>query len=98
MRIRDWSSDVCSPDLEDGGGSVYFRLSTRSLPQRRRAMAEDLRRDILAGAYWLIEPAGPAELVIAYCGAVVPEVLAAYDEMKDEVQTGRARCREKGCQ
>ena len=70
---------------EESGGSVYFRLSTRSLPQRRRAMTEDLRADILAGAYWLIEPGDPAELIIICCGAVMPEVLAAYEEMKDEV-------------
>ena len=40
-----------------------------------------LAEAIVAGAYWLREPAPGAELAIAYCGAVAPEALAAHREL-----------------
>jgi len=52
--------------------SVYFRLSTRPIDQPRRIIDPDLAEAIVAGAYWLREPAEGAELAIAYCGAVAP--------------------------
>jgi pyruvate dehydrogenase E1 component len=67
------------------GGSVCLRLSTRPLPQPERAMTEDLRANVLAGAYWQAEPARDAELVIAYCGAVAPEATEAHAQILDEV-------------
>ena len=53
--------------------SVYFRLSTRPVEQPARTIAADLDEAIIAGAYWLHEPADGAELAIAYCGAVAPK-------------------------
>ena len=38
------------------GGSVYLRLSTRTLDQPQRIMTPDLQRDITDGAYWLRKP------------------------------------------
>src|SRR5206468_12954152 len=35
------------------GGSVYLRLSTRTLDQPQRIMAPELQSDITEGAYWL---------------------------------------------
>ena len=55
------------------GQSVYFRLSTRPIDQPRRTLDPHLAEAIVAGAYWLREPAAGAELAIAYCGAVAPE-------------------------
>jgi len=69
----------------EDGGSVYLRLSTRAIAQPERTMTEALRRDILAGAYWLVEPAPGAELAMAYAGAVAPEVLAAHRDILDDV-------------
>jgi len=69
----------------DDGQSVYFRLSTRPIEQRERKIAADLEAAIIAGAYWLHEPADGAELAIAYCGAVAPEALAAHRELTEEV-------------
>ena len=40
------------------GGSVYLRLSTRTLDQPQRIMTPDLQADIADGAYWLRKP-GP---------------------------------------
>ena len=39
------------------GGSVYLRLSTRSLPQPERTLTPELARRIVAGGYWLAAPA-----------------------------------------
>ncbi len=67
------------------GESVYFRLSTRPIDQPDRPISGDLEAAIIAGAYWLREPAEGAELAIAYCGAVAPEVLAAHRELAEDV-------------
>lgn len=82
------SGDGTSPiewlrDME--GGSVYLRLSTRAIEQPRREMDDALRNGIIAGGYWLREPAPGAELAIAYSGVVAPEALAAFDALAEEV-------------
>ena len=59
------------------GGSVYLRLSTRTLDQPQRIMAPELQRDITEGAYWLREPGPNCDIVIAYTGAVAPEAIEA---------------------
>ncbi|WP_281684627.1 hypothetical protein, partial [Thalassobaculum salexigens] len=64
----------------DDGGSVYLRLSTRSLEQPDRKLDDATVADILAGAYWQVEPGPEAELALVYSGAVAPEVLAASFE------------------
>jgi pyruvate dehydrogenase E1 component len=66
------------------GGSVYFRLSTRPVAQPQRAMTESLRDDIIAGAYWLREPAPGSTLAIAYCGAIAPEAIAAHEALLED--------------
>ena len=67
------------------GELVYFRLSTRPVEQPARKIAADLEEAIIAGAYWLREPAEGAELAIAYCGAVAPEALAAHRELAEDI-------------
>lgn len=69
---------------EPDGSSLYLRLSTRPIDQAPFAAAADrlgverLRSDVLAGGYRLLEPVDrPAEVVLATCGPVVPEVLSA---------------------
>lgn len=59
------------------GGSVYLRLSTRSIDQVQRIMTPELAKNITDGAYWLREPGPNAEVVIAYTGAVAPEAIEA---------------------
>jgi pyruvate dehydrogenase E1 component len=73
--IMRWGFDHMQRD--DDGGSVYLRLSTRTLDQVQRAMTPELESDIAAGAYWLRKPGPNAELVIAYTGAVAPEAIEA---------------------
>jgi pyruvate dehydrogenase E1 component len=62
---------------DETGGSVYLRLSTRTLDQPRREMTPALAQDIIDGAYWQREPGPNADLVVAYTGAVAPEAIAA---------------------
>ena len=59
------------------GGSVYLRLSTRSIDQPQRMMTPDFQKGITDGAYWLRKPGPNAEVVIAYTGAVAPEAIEA---------------------
>jgi pyruvate dehydrogenase E1 component len=67
------------------GGSVYFRLSTRPIVQPERDIDEALAQAIIAGGYWLRQPAPGAEFALAYCGAVAPEALAAYEALLEDI-------------
>jgi pyruvate dehydrogenase E1 component len=68
----------------DDGGSVYLRLTTRNLTQVARD-GDAWREDALKGGYWLRAPAPGAEAAIAFCGAVAPEVLAAAEQLADDL-------------
>ena len=70
---------------EPQGESVYFRLSTRPVEQPERTMDEGLIAKIVSGGYWLREPGSDCELAIAYCGAVAPEALGAFDTLSEDV-------------
>jgi pyruvate dehydrogenase E1 component len=69
----------------DDGGSAYLRLTTRQLPQPERAMTPGLAAAILAGAYWLRQPAAGAELAIAVTGATTPEAIEALDALREDL-------------
>lgn len=63
------------------GGSVYLRLSTRSLEQPVRDMSPELRDGIINGGYWLRRPGEGSELALVYTGAVAPEAAAALGDI-----------------
>ncbi len=67
------------------GGSVYLRLSTRPIEQTKRQADTGWREAVVAGGYWVIPPAPDSEIVIAYCGAVAPEALAAHAQIAEDV-------------
>ena len=69
---------------QPAGSSVYLRLSTRVIPQIERADGA-WEADALKGAYWLRKPAPGAQAAIAFTGAVAPEVLAAWQELLDDI-------------
>ena len=69
----------------EDGGSVYLRLSTRTLSHPQRELTEQQAADILSGAYWLVEPADGAELALIFTGAVAPEVLDAAEQIREDV-------------
>ncbi|MFZ5717941.1 MAG: transketolase [Pseudomonadota bacterium] len=68
----------------EDGGSVYLRLTTRALAQPERP-DDAWREPALKGGYWLREPAPGSEAAIAFCGAVAPDVLAAADQLAEDI-------------
>jgi pyruvate dehydrogenase E1 component len=62
---------------DETGGSVYLRLSTRTVDQPVREMSATLAQDVINGAYWVRPPGPNAQVVIAYQGAVAPEAIEA---------------------
>ena len=78
--IMRWSFEHLQ--AEDGG-SVYLRLTTRSIAQVERP-DDSWQEPALKGGYWLRAPFGPADLAIAFTGAVTPEVLAAAEELAED--------------
>jgi pyruvate dehydrogenase E1 component len=66
---------------QDKGGSVYLRLSTRSLPQPSRTLTPDQEADIVAGGYWYAPPDAGSDVAIVCMGAVTPEAIAAHESV-----------------
>jgi pyruvate dehydrogenase E1 component len=66
------------------GGSVYLRLSTRTLRQPHRPNPS-WRENALRGGYWLRPPAPRAQAAIAYAGALAPEALDAWEQLRDDL-------------
>ena len=74
---RNWLRD-------ETGGSVYLRLSTRPVEQIQRAMTDELRQQIVDGAYWLRKPGPNCQVVVAYTGAIAPEAIEAVGLMAED--------------
>ena len=68
----------------DDGGSVYLRLTTRSIPQVART-DDDWAVGALAGGYWLRKPAPGSEAAIVFSGAIAPEAIAAFDALCEDL-------------
>jgi len=66
------------------GESTYLRLSTRSIKQAERA-DDNWREGALAGGYWLREPGANSEAAIVAMGAVMPEALAAWEDLREDI-------------
>ena len=66
------------------GGSVYLRLTTRTLVQPVRR-DDGWRAGTIAGGYWLKPPGAVAEAAIVAMGALLPEALAAWQALADDV-------------
>ncbi|MBP2292039.1 transketolase-like TK C-terminal-containing protein [Azospirillum rugosum] len=69
---------------DETGGSVYLRLSSRTLEQPTRTMTPELERDIVQGAYWLRRPGPNAQVIVAYTGAVAPEAIEAVGMLGED--------------
>ncbi|CAN5460954.1 pyruvate dehydrogenase E1 component [soil metagenome] len=82
VEIMRWGfSHMQEPD----GGSIYLRLSTRGYDQPDRRLAGSQIEDLLAGAYWQVEPQAGAEFVLVYTGAVAPEARDAFDQILEDI-------------
>jgi len=69
---------------DPAGESTYLRLSTRSIRQVERA-DHSWRDGALKGGYWLREPGDNAEAAIVAMGAIMPEALAAWEELREDI-------------
>ena len=69
----------------ENGGSVYLRLSTRSIEQPHRQIDKSLKENILKGGYWLKKPGANPHIIIVYQGVIANEVveLLCYERFKD---------------
>jgi pyruvate dehydrogenase E1 component len=71
----------------DGGSSSYLRLSTRPIDQTLARVPDDpvaretRRRHVLAGGYRLREADRVPDVTLAGMGAIMPELLAAAEEL-----------------
>jgi pyruvate dehydrogenase E1 component len=79
--IMRWAFD----HLQAGdGGSTYLRLTTRVIQQAQRS--DDFwEAGTLAGGYWLRPPGIGAEAAIVATGAIMPEAIAAWEELQDDL-------------
>ena len=68
----------------DDGGSVYMRLSTRSITQPVREDAA-WEADALQGGYWLRRPCDAAQGAIVFTGVVAPEALTAWEALREDI-------------
>src|SRR3546814_3150311 len=84
MRISDWSSDVCSSDLDRPRD--LEQLAVRLLMLGELALAEDCRFTRLLGIEVVVEQAAP------------PGFENRRRDMPRRHQIGRASCRERVCQ
>lgn len=69
---------------DETGGSIYLRLSTRTIEQPQRQIDDGLRQSIIDGAYWLRKPGPNAEVVVAFMGAIAPEAIDAVGLMAED--------------
>ncbi len=81
--IMGWSFAHMQDD--DDGGSVYLRLSTRQLDQPNRTLDDKTKEDIVRGGYWLVPPASQTSKIIVFSGAIAPEALKAFDNLKSKI-------------
>jgi pyruvate dehydrogenase E1 component len=66
----------------DDGGSVYLRLTTRSIDQIQRPLDPAA---VIEGGYWLKRPEAGVDLAVVYAGAVAPEAIAAHEAILEDV-------------
>src|SRR3546814_4009716 len=97
MRISDWSSDVCSSDLLEEGGDIFFILTNADGAKDFKIMTAPVENPLREN--W-------SELVAHEPGRLILSMLAFEDhlvrlERKDglpRIELGRASCRERVCQ
>lgn len=80
LMMRHAFAHMQQPD----GGSVYLRLSTRTITQVARDDSA-WEEDALNGGYWLRAPGPDAQGAIVFTGAIAPEALAAWESLVDDI-------------
>ncbi len=93
--IMQWSFDYLQRDGEgdpdertwlrdETGGSVYLRLSTRPIEQALRSDDPQFDQGVIDGAYWLRRPGPNPDVILAYQGAVAPDVIEAAGRISQD--------------
>src|SRR3546814_3830221 len=105
MRIRDWSSDVCSSDLVVRSGRSYRGVRARDVGNGLFVINEPVRNVRIsevrvAGGYRVIENTAAPDLVAAGIAGLHVRGARASDLERSfaRIQIGRAACRERGWQ
>jgi pyruvate dehydrogenase E1 component len=62
---------------DENGGSIYLRLTTRSIEQPLRDINHELKQNVIKGGYWLRKPGPNPEIIIIYQGVVASEAVKA---------------------
>ncbi|MDG1882833.1 MAG: transketolase, partial [Alphaproteobacteria bacterium] len=62
---------------DEDGGSIYLRLTTRSIEQPLREINHELKQNVIKGGYWLRKPGPNPEIIIVYQGVVASEAVEA---------------------
>ena len=82
--------DTSAPSMgmlpgDEEGGSVYLRLSTRTVEQPERVLTEADEAAILLGGYWMVPPPPGSDLAIVFSGAVADEARAAHEVVRGDL-------------
>src|SRR3546814_16835139 len=85
MRISDWSSDVCSSDLEPGGQEKTDEHEQQDAPRHPRERGQRHHREHDGGRLEVVAHRRQPDAAGLGCHAATPP------------QIGRASCREKVC-
>src|SRR3546814_19662253 len=103
MRISDWSSDVCSSDLEEGR-ALIIALNKWDVAENGSGLYQGVRKALDEG---LAQVRGVPLLTISGAtGKGIDQLLAVAFETREAwsrrvstgAQIGRASCRERVCQ
>src|SRR3546814_1831519 len=105
MRIDDWSSDVCSPDLRLGDGRghrVEAIEGGRRQPQQCRLLVFEHVGDGSLAKLGMTMSAGMIEAAVEQPGVQLLKARKAQPRREEafahEPEIGRASCRERVCQ
>src|SRR3546814_13114259 len=93
MRISDWSSDVCSSDLDGVVEPVHLDPAA-ALQPLQRTVNKPIDIDLL-------EPAGDPggeSLYVSERKVYPRDVSGRFDKLRKLAEIGRASCRERVCQ
>ncbi len=82
VEIMRWAFDFMQ---QPEGNSVYLRLSTRALEQPDRTLSPAQIADVIAGAYWQVEPAPGVEMAVVYTGAIAAEAMEAFEQLREDI-------------
>src|SRR3546814_13445631 len=101
MRISDWSSDVCSSDLEiDFDAAAPLRVAeVGDEPEHRNARIVDEDVEPPPILFRMADHFCPARLVRDVLGEklrIPADVAGDWRAFGRDVENGRARCRERG--